>query len=155
LVVPVPETSSLNLNDAAPATNTLVATRNSTGSSETFGPGGNGTRTGAGPGVPGANPDSERVIHITPEVREPVLIRKVQPVYPRLAINAHWEGIVILEAVISKTGTVESARVLSSPQSVFSDAAVAAVEQWLYKPAMMNGRPISVYFTVTVKFQIK
>ncbi len=92
---------------------------------------------------------------ITPEVTQPVLILKIKPDYPLIALHVHIQGIVYLQAVITQTGTVDELRVLHSPHPLLEKAAVNAVKQWLYRPAMVNGRPVKVYFNVTVEFKIQ
>lgn len=117
-------------------------------------PGGYPGATGIGTGfLPGA--ESDKPIVINPDVTQPVLIQKIMPDYPRIAINAHIQGFVFLEAVITRTGTVEELRVLHSPHPLLDQAAVKAVKQWLYRPALVNGRPVKVYFNVTVEFKIQ
>ncbi|UCF68472.1 MAG: energy transducer TonB [Acidobacteriota bacterium] len=91
-------------------------------------------------------------------VSEPELIpeTRVEPEYPELARRARIQGRVILRAVIKKDGSVADIEVLREPQANlgFSDAAISAVKQWRYRPAMQNGRPVDVYFTVTVNFTL-
>jgi protein TonB len=105
-------------------------------------------------GVPGGMGD-EAPMRITAEVKQPELIRKVEPPYPEIARKARIQGVVILEAVITKTGSVENVKVLRSLHPILDQAALNAVRQWLYKPAMLNNRPVKVYFTVTVKFTLR
>lgn len=92
-------------------------------------------------------------------VTYPVLIEgsRVIPVYPELARLARVETTLILEAVIRKDGTVGELKVLRSPAPGlgFEEAAVAAVRQWRYKPGVQDGRPVDVYFTVVVEFDIE
>ncbi len=92
-------------------------------------------------------------------VTEPELIpeTKVKPEYPELARKARIQGKVILQAVIRKDGTVGDIKVLKEPAADlgFAEAAIAAVKQWRYRPAMQNGRPVDVYFTVVVNFTIE
>lgn len=97
----------------------------------------------------------ETPMRITAEVKQPVLIKKVDPQYPEIARRARIQGIVILEAVITKTGTVEDVRVLRSLHPILDQSAISAVKQWKYQPAMLNDRPVKVYFTVTVNFTLK
>jgi protein TonB len=75
------------------------------------------------------------------------------PVYPALARTAGAQGIVIIEATIDAHGDVVATRVLRSV-SMLDDAAVAAVRQWKYTPARLNGEPIAVLITVTVNFML-
>jgi len=74
------------------------------------------------------------------------LISKVEPAAP-----SGSQGLVVLEVEISKEGVVDSVRVISGTPPL-SDAAVAAVKQWRYKPTMLNGDPVSVVTTVNVNF---
>jgi protein TonB len=63
---------------------------------------------------------------------------------------------VVLQAVIKSHGTVGEIKVLrcNHPRMGFERAAVDAVQQWRYVPATMNGRPVDVYFTVFVRFEL-
>lgn len=117
-------------------------------------PGGSPGVDGTGPGILSGT-DSDEPIIITTNVTQPVLIRKITPNYPPICIRAHIQGIVLLEAVITRTGTVEELRVLHSPHPLLDQAAVSAVKQWLYRPALVNGNPVKVYFNVTVAFKIQ
>lgn len=94
-------------------------------------------------------------MRITADVVQPVLIHKVQPEYPEIARKARIQGVVILEAIITKEGNVENVKVLRRLHPILDQAAVNSVQQWHYKPATLNGRPVKVYSTVTVKFTLK
>ena len=63
------------------------------------------------------------------------------------------QGIVTMEAVLDATGKVESVRVLSS-QPLLEEAAVRAVRQWRYTPTELNGVPVPVLMTITVRFSL-
>jgi protein TonB len=60
-----------------------------------------------------------------------------------------------VRAVIAPDGSVESVEVVSSTNPMFNDAAVDAVRRWRYRPALMNGRPVRVYFSVVVDFLVR
>jgi periplasmic protein TonB len=92
---------------------------------------------------------------LTPDMVRPVLVSKVEPVYPQAARVARMQGRVVVEAVIGLDGRVESAVVLSSSNGLFDEAALAAVRKWTYTPAKMNGSPVRVYFTVQVSFVLR
>jgi protein TonB len=111
---------------------------------------------GAPGGVVGGTPGvgDEVPMRITAAVKQPELINRVEPPYPEIARRARIEGVVILEAVITKTGTVEEVKVLRALHPVMDQAAINAVKKWKYKPATLNGRPVKVYFTVTVTFRL-
>ncbi len=86
-------------------------------------------------------------------IRPPQKIFDVRPVYPDLALQAKIQGIVIIEATIGTTGLVENAVVLRSIP-LLDRAALDAVRQWRYTPTLLNGVPVPVIITVTVRFSI-
>jgi len=81
------------------------------------------------------------------------LIRKVQPSYPPLARNARIQGTVVLQAVISKQGTIENLRLLSG-HPMLAPAAIDAVRQWRYRPYILNSEPVEVETQITVNFSL-
>jgi protein TonB len=99
-------------------------------------------------------PEPIAPIRLHSGMKAPVKIADVAPVYPALARNARIQGVVILEAVLNPQGGVESVRVLRSiPQ--LDQAAVDAVRQWRFTPALLNGQPVPVVMTVTVNFNLQ
>lgn len=89
---------------------------------------------------------SARVYRVGGNIFAPVALSK-----PRLAIpEGATPGIVIFEAVINTQGRVEEVRVLRSTSKGSAKAIVAAVRQWRYMPAMLNGKPVPVYLTMVV-----
>ena len=113
-------------------------------------PDGNGHGPGEGNGTEDAGP-----AFVTAEMTKPVLVVKIEPVYPEVARIARLPGRVTVQAVIGLDGSVESVEILSSSNPIFNDAALAAVRQWKYRPAAMSGRPVRVFFTVAVTFVIR
>lgn len=109
-------------------------------------------------GVPEPPPPQGPLLAGVGDVTNPVLIpeTKVEPEYPELARVARLEGNVILQAIIHSDGSVGDVEVLRTnrPNMGFEDAAIAAVTQWRYKPALQNGKPVEVYFTVFVDFKL-
>jgi periplasmic protein TonB len=79
------------------------------------------------------------------------LIYQVNPAYPPLARQARVQGVVVMEAVISRDGMIESLRVVTG-HPLLNQAALDAVRQWKYRPTMLNGEPVEVITTVTVTF---
>ena len=88
------------------------------------------------------------------DIKPPEKIRDVAPIYPPIAQAARSHGTVIIEAVIGVDGRVQDTRVLRSAP-LLDEAALAAVRQWLYTPTRLNGQPVSVVMTVTVRFQLQ
>jgi protein TonB len=81
------------------------------------------------------------------------LIRKVLPTYPPLARGVRIQGQVVLQAVISKQGTIENLRLLSGHPMLVS-AAIEAVRQWRYRPYILNNEPVEVETQITVNFSL-
>lgn len=86
-------------------------------------------------------------------IEAPQKIADKAPVYPAIATAARIEGIVILEATIDEAGQVVDLKVLRSVP-MLDAAALDAVKQWRYRPAHLNGMPIPVIVTVTVRFAL-
>ena len=77
------------------------------------------------------------------------------PEYPRSARRAGTEGQVQLNLLISASGTVDDARLLSAtPSGVFEDAALEAVRRWTFSPARYEGRAVSVWARQTIDFRL-
>jgi periplasmic protein TonB len=92
-------------------------------------------------------------ITATSDVQAAKLLRKVIPVYPRLAIAAHISGTVRLMGVVAKDGTVQQIRVVSGP-ALLVEAALDAVRQWVYRPTMLNNKPVEVIAPIDVIFTL-
>jgi periplasmic protein TonB len=92
-------------------------------------------------------------IRISQGVTEGRLIQKIQPEYPTIAKAARIQGSVVLSAVISKTGEIENL-VLVSGHPMLVPAAIKAVQQFRYRPFLLNGEPVEVETTITVNFQL-
>jgi periplasmic protein TonB len=86
-------------------------------------------------------------------VQAALLINRVQPVYPPLARQTRIAGTVRLHAIISKQGSVESLEVLSG-HPLLVRSAMDAVQQWKYKPTLLNGEPVEVDTTIDVIFSL-
>jgi periplasmic protein TonB len=84
---------------------------------------------------------------------EGMLIAPIRPVYPMIAKAARVEGSVVVEAVISRTGTIESLHVVSGPQMLQS-AALDAIREARYRPYRLNGEPTEVQTRITVNFRM-
>jgi len=99
-------------------------------------------------------PEPAPPIRLHSGMKAPVKTRDVAPVYPAIARAAHVSGVVILEAVLNAQGGVESVRVLRSIPPL-DQAAVDAVQQWRFTPALLNGQPVRVVMTITVNFTLQ
>ncbi len=82
-----------------------------------------------------------------------MLLQKTVPVYSPIAKAARVEGIVVLQAMISASGTIANLRVISGP-TMLQQAALDAVSHWRYRPYLLNGQPVEVETTVNVIFTL-
>jgi len=89
------------------------------------------------------------------DVKAPILIDRVEPIYPADARRDGISGIVILEVVVGKDGLVKDAVVLKGLPEGLSEAALDAVRQWKFRPGTLNGEPVDIIFNLTVNFQTK
>jgi len=92
-------------------------------------------------------------IRVSSGVSQGLLIRKVQPAYPPLARQARIQGVVILQAQISKEGNIENLQLISG-HPMLAPAAIEAVKQWKYRPYLLNGEPVEVETQVQVNFTL-
>jgi protein TonB len=83
----------------------------------------------------------------------PEAITKVSPLYPDIAREASIDGTVMVQALVGKDGKVKDTRVVKSIP-MLDAAAVTAVKQWVFKPALSNNKPVAVWVAVPVKFTL-
>jgi protein TonB len=81
------------------------------------------------------------------------LLEKTLPQYPSIAKAARIQGIVVLQATISKSGSIQNLRIISGPP-MLQQAAMDAVRSWRYKPYLLNGEPVEVETTINVVFNL-
>lgn len=94
-----------------------------------------------------------KAVQVAPRVSQGLLFHKVAPVYPESARQNHVEGTVVLRAVIDKSGRVVELKPVSGPKELVA-AAMGAVQQWRYKPYILEGQPAAVATQITVNFQL-
>jgi protein TonB len=92
-------------------------------------------------------------VRVSTGVATGLLIKKVTPNYPPLAKQARIQGQVILQAEISKDGTIQNLQLISG-HPMLAPAAIEAVKQWRYKPYLLNGEPVAVETQVQVNFSL-
>jgi len=100
-------------------------------------------------------PEPDGPIHPTGEVVKPVKVHAPQPKYTEVARVAKIQGTVILSSVVDRQGRVTRVKVLKGLPMGLSEAAVEAVQKWRFKPATLAGRPIEVYYNLTVTFTLQ
>jgi protein TonB len=88
------------------------------------------------------------------DVKPAHLISSVPPSYPALARTQHVAGDVRIDALIDVNGRVSAMKVVSGP-SLLHQAAMDALRQWKYQPALLDGKPIAMHLTVTLQFRLQ
>jgi TonB family protein len=102
-----------------------------------------------------APPASGPPYRVGDKVSRPEIVSSVAPVYTELARRARVSGTVILEATIDEQGNVTETRILKGLPMGLDRAAAEAVKQWKFKPALLDGRPVAVYYALTVNFRVE
>lgn len=92
-----------------------------------------------------------RVIRRSEQIEEGQLIHRVIPDYPEITRIARISGTVELLVLVGRAGLVKSVHVLSG-SPLLAKSAVTAVEQWRYRPAILDGEAVEVETRVTVHF---
>jgi protein TonB len=92
-------------------------------------------------------------IRVGGNVQQAMLIKQPRPIYPPLAKQARIQGVVRLNAIIGKDGTIQNLTVASG-HPLLVPAALEAVKQWVYKPTLLNGEPVEVVTTIDVNFTL-
>lgn len=99
-------------------------------------------------------PPPRKPVPVGGAIREPRKIVDVTPLYPPIAVAARVEGVVILEATLDENGHVDRLQVLRSVP-LLDEAALRAVREWRYTPTLLNGTPVPVLMTITVRFSLR
>jgi len=98
--------------------------------------------------VPAAPP-----VPVGGQVQQARLISSVSPAYPAFARSIGLQGDIMIDAVIDSTGKVAAMKPLSGP-ILLQQAAMDALRQWKYEPARLDGQPVSMHLSVTMKFHV-
>ena len=143
-------TAPTSLSDAPPLPGTLNLAPAGNGplTSLTAGPATNPTIT---PTLAPTKPNGP--MRISSGVSAGLLLAPIKPVYPAIAIAAHAEGVVTVQAIISRTGRIEAAHAISGP-IMLQTAAVDAVRNARYRPFLLNNQPTDVETTITITFRL-
>lgn len=101
--------------------------------------------------VPPKPPDPPKRVPVS-ELSEALLINKVVPAYPIAAQRSGVQGDVKLHAIIGRDGSIESLTLISG-SPLLAPAAISAVQQWKYRPYILNGQKVEVETWITVSFK--
>ena len=113
---------------------------------------GSGNGAGIGPGS-GGNMGGG-VYHVGGSVRAPEVIRQVDAEFSEEARKAKFSGNVIVSLIVDDSGNPQRVRCARDVGMGLCAKAVEAVQQWKFKPAMKDGKPVKVEMSVEVNFQV-
>lgn len=99
--------------------------------------------------------EAQPPIRVGGKIQAPMLLHRVEPFYPPVAVSARLQGLVILEALVDRDGSVADVKVLRSAGSVLDREALIAVRQWRYSPLLQNGQPRRFVLTVILSFSVE
>jgi protein TonB len=97
------------------------------------------------------SPDSATIPAFGGNVTAAMALVKVEPVYPELARRMNMGGTVEVNITVDQTGKVAEAKAVSGP-TILRGAAEAALQQWKFRPAIVNGKPVIGTGKVSVIF---
>ncbi|HEY4592568.1 MAG TPA: TonB family protein, partial [Thermoanaerobaculia bacterium] len=92
---------------------------------------------------------------LTAEMSRPVPLHPIQPRYTEIARRTGTQGTVMVEAIIDERGNATKVRILRGLPMGLDQAAMEAIQQTRFRPAMIGSRPVKVYYTLTVTFTIQ
>jgi protein TonB len=108
-----------------------------------------------GPSTSNVTPVPDTVFHPGAEVKPAVVIQRVEPEYPHVALMTHVGGTVVLKCIIDKNGDVRDAEVVTSSFGAFEGPALNALRRWRFAPGSFRGKPVDTWFELTIKFVAK
>jgi TonB family protein len=90
------------------------------------------------------------------EVQAPSIVQRTKPMYPEFRKPEKTQGMVVVEAIIDRDGTIRDPRIdETGPGLEFAAAALDAVCDWRFAPARLGGEPVSVYYALTVNYEVR
>lgn len=91
-------------------------------------------------------------VQVAPEVMEKLLVHRVEPVYPLEAKKQGLQGVIALDVIVGRDGSVVSMHALNGPD-ILARAAMEALRWWRFEPYRVNGEPVVVETTLAVEFK--
>jgi TonB family protein len=97
-------------------------------------------------------PEVEEPIRVGNSIKPPAVLERVEPHYPATALAARMPGLVILDFLIGPDGLVRDVTVLRPAPLGMTESAVEAALQWRFEASTLNGKPVTVRYTLTIRF---
>ena len=90
--------------------------------------------------------------HVPAEVMQRLVIHRVDPDYPAAARLEKLQGIIVLDVIVDRDGSVADVHTKNGPE-ILARAATDALHWWRFEPYRLNGQPVAVETTVAVEFK--
>jgi protein TonB len=89
---------------------------------------------------------------VSADVMEKLVTHRVDPEYPAAARPTKMQGVILLDVVVGRDGSVVETRALNGPE-ILAQSAMEAMRWWRFEPYRMNGKPVVVETTVAMEFK--
>lgn len=99
--------------------------------------------------------EREEPIYVGGDVQAPEKVFFPQPQYSEAARKDRIQGVVIVKTIINKMGCVTNINVLKGLDHDLNEQAVRAMSNWVFKPATLGGKPVAVYYNLTINFRLQ
>lgn len=164
--IDIPQDQSLPIGDITAPPNGLLSSGPGSGGGIGTGKGtgvGSGTGAGVGPGSGGGMGGGSGggigsgvgPYVVGNGVKAPQILVQTLPNYTEEARKARAEGIVLIQAIIRKDGTVDSFKVLRGLGYGLDESAIQTISaKWRFKPGTYNGAPVDVQANIEVTFRL-
>ena len=106
----------------------------------------------AGLNTQSASTETKPTAQVPAEVMQRLIQHRVEPVYPAEARRENLNGVIALDVIVGRDGTVQSVKALNGPE-ILARAAEDALRWWKFEPYKVNGEPAAVETTVAVEFK--
>ncbi|MGA7218232.1 MAG: TonB family protein [Candidatus Sulfotelmatobacter sp.] len=93
------------------------------------------------------------IVDLSPEAAEGILLKRVAPEYPEQARQHGIQGPVVLDLHIGRDGTIQEVKA-ETGDPLLTEAALAAVKQWRFKPRLIQGHAVEMQTKVTLNFKL-
>jgi TonB family protein len=156
-IVAPPDVPNIQANNYGDPLSRLGVPSNGSGLSGGIGSGvgggvGSGRGAGTGPGSGGGFGGG--AYRIGGGVSPPSVLSKVEPEYSEEARKAKWQGTVVLQLIVDEKGHPQNLKVTRSLGLGLDQKAIEAVEKWIFRPGMKDGKPVPVIATIEVNFRL-
>ncbi len=96
-------------------------------------------------------PSEPQPLKVEGKVARPTILRQVKPEFARRPVN----GAVVLQVVVDEDGCVRDSKIVQGVNQYQDSGALEAVRQWVFLPATLEGKPVSVNYVLTINTQVE